>query len=56
MAVLLIGKEDWDAALDALEKAIDGDLDDRGRIRQDPELEPLRGNPRFEALVERTGT
>ncbi len=40
-----------DAALDHLEKAIAWDATLRDRAARDPDLEPLHGNPRFEAMV-----
>jgi tetratricopeptide (TPR) repeat protein len=41
-----------DAALDHLEKAIAWDATLRDWAARDPDLEPLRGNPRFEAIVQ----
>lgn len=41
------------AALDALESAIDKGLADPGLISQEPLLDTLAGNPRFERLIER---
>ncbi|MGC9396631.1 MAG: tetratricopeptide repeat protein, partial [Anaerolineae bacterium] len=40
-----------DVALDHLEKAIAWDATLRDWAARDPDLEPLRGNPRFEAMV-----
>ena len=53
-ALLYISLGQKDAAVSALEQAYDErDGDDIGTIKVDPLLDPLRGNPRFEALVQK---
>lgn len=51
-AWLLMG--DSDAALDALTSYLDTQPDERAYAARDPWWRPLHGDPRFEAIVERT--
>lgn len=46
---------DRPAALRWLERAVDDRSHSLAFLRVDPQLEPLRGDPRFEAVVERSG-
>ena len=53
-ALVLLGLGDKEGAMDALERAYgNGEGPDIGIIRVDPFLDDLRGQPRFEALVEK---
>ena len=49
-ALAAMGKSN--AALAALERSIELGMSDYGRLRTDPALDPLRGLPRFERIVE----
>jgi thiol-disulfide isomerase/thioredoxin len=42
-----------DQAIDAFGKALAAGYDDFSRIEKDPDLDPIRANPRFEQLLER---
>jgi adenylate cyclase len=50
-ALAVVGEEE--RALDALQRAIGAGLAGGDWIPQDPDWEPLRNHPRFQALVER---
>jgi hypothetical protein len=50
-ALAILGEQE--AALDALEKAIDAGLAGGDWVPQDPDWESLRDQPRFKELVER---
>jgi adenylate cyclase len=52
-AYIAVSLGNTDEALDWLEKSFQrGEIEVNPRIRVDPTLDPLRGNPRFEKLVE----
>jgi hypothetical protein len=54
MALMFMGLGDKEQAIDALERAYrEGAGNDLFTIRVDPMLDDLRGQPRFEALVEK---
>lgn len=44
---------DIDGALGDLSRALDAGFDERKRLESDPDLEPLRSDPRFHALLSR---
>ena len=53
-ALMLMGLGDKDGAIDALERAYkNGEGNDIYTIKVDPMLDDLRGQPRFEALVQK---
>ena len=47
-----LGLGDYDRALDALERAVEERANAIGAINVNPRYRPLRGNPRFERLVQ----
>ena len=54
IALIYIGLGDKTKAIDCLEREyLDHDNIDTAWIRVDPMLDPLRGDPRFEALAEK---
>ncbi|MCA9289837.1 MAG: protein kinase [Phycisphaerales bacterium] len=42
-----------ESAIDCLESAVDNGMGQRGWFTNDPDLEPIRGHPRFQALLDR---
>jgi eukaryotic-like serine/threonine-protein kinase len=51
----LLALGERDGALDALEQAVDERVEQVAWLAVDPALDPLRGEPRFRRLLERTG-
>ena len=47
--------DDIEAAIDLLEKAVEKGYTDHGWMAHDDDLEPLHGNPRFDALLQKMG-
>jgi hypothetical protein len=54
-ACVFTGAGDPGRALDCLEQGLSGGWGDPGWIRHDPDLAPLREEPRFQTLLRRTG-
>jgi tetratricopeptide (TPR) repeat protein len=53
LACLRAGDGEKDGAFAALERAVDLGYDDLERLEGDPDLDPLRGDPRYSAAVRR---
>jgi serine/threonine protein kinase/Flp pilus assembly protein TadD len=47
--------DEYDAAIDCLEKAIDGGFAHRPWLEKDSNLDPLRDDPRFQSMVKKMG-
>jgi TolB-like protein/Tfp pilus assembly protein PilF len=55
VATFYVELGDHDAALDQLQAAYDLRVNDTNWIKVDPRLDPLRGDPRFQALMKKIG-
>lgn len=53
LACALARLQQIDEAIAALDVAVERGFSDAGQMRDDPDLEPVRGDPRFEKLAER---